>query len=436
MARLQTIVKSAMGLPQDAYINRLIASAAEVARSDQPDRLLDPLDSTFAPKRGPMESMETVWPPFLVAIRKAAEERATEVSRAITDWLIRLVEIPGKRLKAGGSTATFLLNEFTSLTEKIEVRVKQIAAGRLALRQQIETDRTGKTGGLGWISRALGAGRQAELRVPAYCRLWLQEVTEETILVILDVVKKALKSFLAELALHQERVEEFAGLFASALDHERPSHAPMSPVSPDEAESLAGFTGTPESLPQSLVFRFDRAFQCEVLERQGGLWGVFASDLARPGIDADKVPRQALLEDLQTRARAAVQGSLQDFNAARAFLQANGGPTQALPILLAHVEAARPRLRAPGAVEHLIIALPEGPAGATLGRMITNALPDVEATMIPTQEEVVLCNETALCPLRDMIRGLVGPVEVPLDLLQRVMTRTDVPWKLGDLAPR
>ncbi len=125
-----------------------------------------------------------------------------------------------------------------------------------------------------------------------------------------------------------------------------------------------------------------------------------------------------------------MQGSSEDFNAARAFLQANGGSSQALPVLLAHVDAARPRLRSPGACEHLIIAMPEGPAGKTLSSMITTALADVEATVVPTQEEVVLCYKAAFCPLSEMMRGLVGSVVVPPELVQSMMTRRDIPWQL------
>jgi hypothetical protein len=68
--------------------------------------------------------------------------------------------------------------------------------------------------------------------------------------------------------------------------------------------------------------------------------------------------------------------------------------------------------------------------------MITTALTDVEATVVPTQEEVILCYEAAFCPLREMVRALVGPVEVPLDLVKRVMTRQDVSWKLAEPALR
>ncbi len=170
-----------------------------------------------------------------------------------------------------------------------------------------------------------------------------------------------------------------------------------------------------------------------MLERRGGLWGVFseATPAGRPAADSPPPTRETLAEDLLIRARAAIQGVVKELNAAQLFLQANGGPEQALPVLLAQVEAARPRLRAPAGWEHLVLALPEGPAGDALHAMITGALPDIPAAVVHTEEEVLLCYEAARCPLRDMARALVGPAPVPPDLVRRVVTRLDVAWDLG-----
>jgi len=77
-----------------------------------------------------------------------------------------------------------------------------------------------------------------------------------------------------------------------------------------------------------------------------------------------------------------------------------------------------------------------GEAGETLIRMILGALADVPATVVPTVEEVILSYEAARCSLRDAARTLIGPVEVPLDVVRRVMTRQDVPWKLAQLCPQ
>jgi hypothetical protein len=47
-------------------------------------------------------------------------------------------------------------------------------------------------------------------------------------------------------------------------------------------------------------------------------------------------------------------------------------------------------------------------------------------------EGVLLCYEAAGCPLREATRSLLGPVEVPPDLVRRVMTRVDVSWTVPE----
>ena len=139
-----------------------------------------------------------------------------------------------------------------------------------------------------------------------------------------------------------------------------------------------------------------------------------------------------LHEDLLIRARSAIQGVVKELNAAQLFLHTNGGSEKALPVLMAQVEAARPQLRAPAGWDHLVLALPEGASGETLSGMIAAALPDVPASVVHTEEEVVFCYEAARCPLRDMVRALIGPAGVPLELVRRVLTRQDVSWKLPE----
>ncbi len=301
--RLQTILATSLGQPQEAAIARILLMASESVRSNQPQKMLDPIDRAFAARRGPVESSEPAWPPLLLAVRKAAEERGTEVSWAVTDWLVRLVETPGKRFKAAANIAAFLAGELKTLAEKIQGRVKQVMSQRLALRQQIETEKSGTGISLGWLGRAFGGGRPAEDKLTGYCRVWLQEVAEGTALVILDVVNKGLKAFQAELSWRQERVAAFASQFGTVIDNELLSGTPTMSLAglKGDPDSPTDGTGMQESMPLRMVLRFDPSFQCEVLERRGGLWGVFASDVPRPGIDAGKQPLQSLMEDLQTR---------------------------------------------------------------------------------------------------------------------------------------
>jgi serine/threonine protein kinase len=256
LSRMQTVVAVSVGQPQEAAISKILATAAEAAGSDNHQHMLDPLDRAFTLILTPAESSETVCPFFLMAVRKVAEERGTEISRTLVDWLMKLVEMPGKRFKAGASTASFLAKEVKTLAEKIKARLDQVTAARVALRHQIEAEKIGKGASLSWLGRALGGGRPAEDKLPGYCRLWLQAVAEENVLVILDVVKKSLKAFLADLALRQERVAEFAREFSSAIDNELAPNASTSPLPKIEggADSPAGWTGTPRACPRSWCF--------------------------------------------------------------------------------------------------------------------------------------------------------------------------------------
>ena len=173
------------------------------------------------------------------------------------------------------------------------------------------------------------------------------------------------------------------------------------------------------------------------MERRGGMWGLFSreEDPTRRESESPKAARETLAEDLMIRARSAIQGEMKELNAAQLFLQSCGGPEKARPVLLAQVDAARPRLRGPAGWEHLVLALPEGPSGETLSGMVAAARSDVPASVVHTEEEVILCYEAARCPLRDVARALTGPAGVPLDLVRRVMTRRDVAWNLPESGP-
>jgi hypothetical protein len=264
---MQQAVAAALGEAPEVFLPKLLARAAEVARSDLPGRMLAPIDQVFDPAADDGEAGEPAVPPLHTALRKPAEGRAAEVVPALRQWLVRLVETPGKRFKAAERAAAFLARGLAAAADAARGRLDQLRAQRRALRQQLAGDKGAKKGsGIRWLGRAFG-GEQ-------------------------------------------------------------------------------------------------------------------------------------------------------------------GGPEQALPVLLAHVEAARPRLRAAPGWEHLVLGLPEGPAGETLAGMVAAALPDVPAVVAPTDDEEVLCYEAARCPLREAARSLVGPAEAPPDLVRRVLTRLDVAWAL------
>jgi len=440
VGRMWAAVDAAPGESPDDYLAGLLARAAEAARGDQPASLLAPIDRILAPKRD-TKSAETTASPFQAAVRKSAVEHGGAVARALVDWLTRLVETPGKRFKAAGRAAAFLDREFAALAETIRGRLARLGERRHALRQLIETEKSGGTGiGFGWLGRALGkAAPNPEDAVRDYCRLWLQEAAEEGALVVLGAVGQELGAFRQQLTVGRQRLEKFAGQFRPAAANDLPPNAATVPLGRagrgDEEDERPETEGA--GLPPELLFRFDRSFQTDVLERRGGMWGLFAreEDPTRREAESPKAARETLAEDLLIRARSAIQGEMKELNAAQLFLQSCGGPEKARPVFLAQVDAARPRLRGPAGWEHLVLALPEGPSGETLSGMVAAARSDVPASVVHTEEEVILCYEAARCPLRDMARALTGPAGVPLDLVRRVMTRRDVAWDLPEPGP-
>ena len=101
VGRMREAVEAAPGESPDAFLAGLLTRAAEAARGDQPASLLGPIDRVFALKRE-AKSAEAAASPLQAAVRKSAAEHGDAAARALLDWLIRLVETPGKRFKAAG----------------------------------------------------------------------------------------------------------------------------------------------------------------------------------------------------------------------------------------------------------------------------------------------------------------------------------------------
>ena len=425
----------------DGCVTNLLTRAAGSPGAETAAVVLGAVDRVFAPKRESKASAEASPSPLEAALGKTAAERGTAAGRALLDWLARLVETPGKRFKAAGRAAAMLTRQFGALEDAIRARIGEAGARRAALRPQIETEKPGGKGlGLGWLGRALGKGAadpQDHLR--DYCRLWLEEEAGEGALAVLGAVGQELSAFEERLVLGRRRLEKFSDQFRPAAANELPANAATVPLPRDGEgdEEDAGARADGEGLPPETIFRFDRSFQSDVLERRGGMWGLFTrkEDGGRRDVNAPRPALETLAEDLLIRARSVVQGEMKELNAAQMFLQSSGGADKARPVLLAQVDAARPRLRAPAGWEHLVVAVPEGPSGEALTGMIAAARSDVPATVVHTEEEVLLCYETARCPLREMVRALTGPAGAPPDMVRRVVTRLDVPWRLPEAGP-
>jgi serine/threonine protein kinase len=441
LVQMQNVISVAVGEAPEAFLNRLLSAAAEAAQGNLVRRMLPHVDAMLGTGPGQREGVEHDWSPFQLHVNNAAEQRGAEISRALVEWLIHLVEVPGRRFKAADRLAAFLSRSVMALADATRPQLNQARAQCHTIRQQIITEKPGgKASGIRWLGISLGGGApDTDDKLANYCQLRLCEVALENALVLLGVVQGELNNFTHELVLCRQRLGQFAAQFRPTIKEDADEHSSTPPLpriggganGPVNQLAVVGLN----TLPPKLLFRFDRTFQTEVLQRYDGLWGVFSrpSEPAARRPDDHAVPTpERLKEDLLVWARSAIYGAIQDLNSAQLFLQSNGGPEQSLPVLLAHLDAARPRLRVAGGWEHLVLVMPEGPAGNTLGEMVTTAFPDVPVTVVHTDDEVLLCYEAARYPLREMAASLLGTVEVPFELVRRVMTRLDVSWSLPE----
>jgi hypothetical protein len=238
------------------------------------------------------------------------------------------------------------------------------------------------------------------------------------------------------------KVDQLSQLFQQLVTTAQASarkQAPVAPVTelfPDGATDLpAAAAWVLDKLPADTVRRFDEAFQQEVLAPRGGLWGLLQGrQTVSPGNPQSHAWSAAhwldsLKRKLQDRARAAVSAVLQDIDAAQLLLKSPAEADQATDTLRTHEQAALPALGAAPAWLHLVALLPKSPAGAELGERLTHVVPDVPATVLQSETDVVLCYEAAEIPLFQAALALVGSDTAEYaSLAERVWTRTDVAW--------
>ena len=164
---------------------------------------------------------------------------------------------------------------------------------------------------------------------------------------------------------------------------------------------------------------FEKAFQAEVLNPHGGLWGIASAS-------ADVMQR--VKKELQHRALATLIEATRDLDAAKLFLEQLPEREQTLQQLLAYVASVLPHPEVPKGWQHLVVALPDSAAGAALRELLVPALAELPNTVVDSEGDIVLCHEAADLPLEQMAAILVGD-EVPYaDAAHHVLTRTDIPW--------
>jgi hypothetical protein len=173
------------------------------------------------------------------------------------------------------------------------------------------------------------------------------------------------------------------------------------------------------SLEPQFVLRFDEQFQKEVLNREGGLWGLSSArhDLLT-----------ALPGELHSRARAALLDKFMHIDAAKLFVKMHDDPARLKQSLLKHIRAAAPRLAATHFERHLVLGVPGGPELAEQNPALKEALEGVPAVYVNSDCDLIVCQESAPFPIGEAADALIDNQAIYADNAKRAMTRRDVHW--------
>jgi hypothetical protein len=372
------------------------------------------------PEGGPAE------PAFVTALRAHAEEHAAALNRALTTWLVGMVEDPAKRLKGADRAGRWLGQRLVCEREILRTHFDQVRGQRAVLRHQL-AGRSGKTGsGVRWLGLRRGP---EELTLAQsfldYCWLRFQECTLANGLLVLGTVEAHLAEFVQELGRCRQQLGQCAQRFQAALAAPK-APAPPTPIPnmvelfPDRINSLArAAEAVFEQLGPDRLRQFEQRIQAEVLDRHGGLWGLTAGP-------ADLTA--GLRDELRPRAEAVVREALGHLDAAALFLESQPETAQLEKTLAAHMQAAVPRLQAAGGWQHLVLSLPGSPAGAALGDLVTRALPHVPTTVLNAADDVIVCREAAHLPVTEVAAALTDRESSYAETAARALTRLDVAW--------
>ncbi|MGH7192468.1 MAG: hypothetical protein ACREJM_02920, partial [Candidatus Saccharimonadales bacterium] len=167
------------------------------------------------------------------------------------------------------------------------------------------------------------------------------------------------------------------------------------------------------------VLDFERGFQRDLIDSQGGLLALAA---------ADHEAWKLLHERLQQRARALVLQALEEVDAAHFLLERHPSQAQLVQSLSSAADKASPRLGRVGAAERLLAVLPRGRNGGALAETIKQGMPDVALTLFDADSDLVLCREGEQVSLAKAATALIENRPDYAAAARRVLTRNDVSW--------
>ncbi len=379
-----------------------------------------------------------------------ARQLGREMGRAVVEWVLEKVEVPGVRLRGAECGLSAVSEHLLAEADKARARMGELRLYRQHVRRKL----LGKEGpGKGSEPRWRGPWR-LRAQPPAVAQLlwsyfWIrvEELTQESTLAVLGGVQARSAALGQELALSRQRLGELVGAFPAgrAPADASPSGPALRNLFPFGAENLAGaLSALLGRVPPEMVRQLDAMFQGEVLDPGGGLWAMLCGNVDVTRLTMSRSPAslafwnlvsrnegvaQGLRDALMTRARGLVSALLKGVDAASLFLEWHGGPERAAEALAAEARAAAPLAPVPARWQHVVLAVPEGPAGATLRDLALEVFVGTPLTLIEAGPSLLIAREAAQLSLAEVAAQLVREDPTVAELAQKVLTRTDVVFR-------
>jgi hypothetical protein len=420
--------------------------AAAVSASDRAEAILRHIEQVLG-KGAPLDDQPTSAAPHPVEAKfyRHAREVGSQVGQQLVDWLLTRVEDPQHRLKAAEHAARWFVEFARTTGEHFRTRLAQLRTYRHALRERLKREDTGsKLLPLAWLRTRKEGGelKKRTRRFVDFCWLRLMEIVYESVDHLLGIINRELSPLAQELVLSERKLIELAGQFAPAREREdADSSSPnLMELYPSGSATLEGAVApilvhlSPDQLRQ-----FEASFQAEVLDPQGGLWGILGvapekrnnpratSSVAFWALLANNShAAQTLKEKMLELAQRFILNNLQDVDAARLFVESLPDPNQLSVSVAAHAKAARPQLPLSSGWQHLLLLAPSSPAGIILREQVAQVAGDVPLTVLNAEADVRICMEAAGQSLRAVAANLTAGVQE--DLVERILVRNDVTW--------
>lgn len=386
-------------------------------------RVLDRIDDFFdLPREGAQPAIPGN---PLNVLSKKAEEWGAELGRNLVEGLVRWLDKPRHRVKPTEKALRTHLDHLAQLAETSQAKLSVCERSRKDCRLQLsDAEELAKSGGARW----LGLGRRqptlADLRrrFVDYGLLRLQEVELSQSARVFRIISNRLKEVKEILAVGKETLEHLAEQFqVQANPQHKSSSSSTTEVFPEKtANLLEGAEKILHSLGGAFALQFEEQLQEEYLRGRGGLWGLFSQQ-------RDWV--ESIREEMLRRAQAALTQQIRGLDAAQLLLDSFPEPEQREHALRQTLQASFPKLlQGTTAWRHLVMSLPDSPAGARVKEIMAALIPDLARTALTSEGDLVFCSEGAGLPMSVVAARLVDQEKTYLDIARKVLTRIDVAW--------